>query len=162
MADQVKSPAKPVLKQTAMRANGADFLRTYHQVKVGPEITVQDVLRPGFWAHHAGVLRADDLIDILSEDGGLDMQVRVVGKGIGMVMVRPLRIWQDEARTVDGAADEADSSLSAPDGYTINFAPKQRWRVMTNNPHEVISKDHPTKAAAVAAALAHSAQANAA
>lgn len=154
--------SKPVLKATALRANGADYLRTYHQIKVGPEITVADILRPGFWAYHTNALRPDDLIDILSEDGGLDMQVRVTGKGIGMVNVRPIRIWEREDRMAVDPSEGADDDLEAPEGYTVNFAPKQRWRVMTNNPQQMISKDHMSKAEAIAAALAHSAQANAA
>lgn len=139
-----------VLPATALRANGADYLRTYHQIKVTPDITIEDILRPSFWAHHTNVLRPDDLIDILSTDGGLDVQVRVVGKGIGMVMVRPLRVW---VRDQEQAAD--DSGLEVPAGYTVSFAPAQKWRVVVNDPHMIISKDHKSRAEAVAAAVAH-------
>jgi hypothetical protein len=144
-----------VLHPTALRANGADYLRTYHQVKVGPEITLEDILKPAFWAHHTNVLRPDDLIDILSTDGGLDMQVRVIGKGIGMVMVRPLRVW---VREQEEAADESEIDL--PAGYIVNFAPKQGWRVMTSDPHMIISKDHKSREEATAIAVAHSRKAS--
>jgi hypothetical protein len=145
-----------VLYATALRANGADFQRTYHQVKVEPDVTVEDILRPGFWAHHTNVLRIDDLIDILSTDGGLDMQVRVIGKGTGMVHMRPLRIWvREEAKPA--AEDEA---AELPEGYVVNFAPKQGWRMMTKEPHMVISKDHKSRQEATLAAIAHAAKAN--
>jgi hypothetical protein len=144
-----------VLHASALRANGADFLRTYHQIKVDHETTLEDILRPGFWAHHTNVLRVDDLIDILSADGGMDVQVRVIGKGIGLVNVRPIRVWVREQE----AAVEGPVLTEVPDGYTINFAPAQRWRVMTNEPHMIISKDHQTKSDAIKAALEHAGKA---
>lgn len=158
---QVKAPARPILHAASLKPNGADYFRGYHHIQVPHTVTVADILRPGFWAHHVSNVNINDLIDIVSDDGGLDMQVRVTGKGIGMVNVRPLRIWQDEARAV--AVDEPDASdEEVPEGYSVTFAPKQRWRVMTDNPPQIISKDHPTKSAAIAAAVAHSTQANAA
>lgn len=144
-----------VLPATALRANGADYQRTYHQIKVTPDTTLEDILRPSFWAHHTKVLRPDDLIDILSQDGGLDVQVRVIGKGIGMVHVRPLRVW---VRQQEEAAEESD--LEVPDGYTVSFAPAQKWRVIINDPHMILSKDHKSRAEATAVAIAHSKKAS--
>lgn len=141
-----------VLPSTALRANGADFLRTYHQISVDPDTTLDDILRPGFWAHHTNVLRINDLIDILSIDGGLDVQVRVTGKGVGMVNVRPLRVWM---RKEEAEASGEPELTEVPEGYTVSHAPTQRWRVMTNDPHMIVSKDHLSKSDAIKAAVAH-------
>lgn len=145
-----------VLPSTALRANGADFLRTYHQISVDPDTTLDDILRPGFWAHHTNVLRVNDLIDVLSIDGGLDVQVRVTGKGVGMVNVRPLRVW---VRQQEAAAANEPELTDVPAGYTVNFAPAQRWRVMTNEPHMIVSKDHLSKSDAIKAAVEHATKA---
>ncbi|RWL14883.1 MAG: hypothetical protein EOR57_31550 [Mesorhizobium sp.] len=143
-----------VLHARALRNNGADYDRPYLQIKVDPETTLEDVLRPGFWAHHAQTLKVDSLIDILSEDGGMDVQVRVVGKGVGMVHVRPLRVWvrKEEA---DAAGEPELTDVDIPEGYTVSFAPTQRWRAMTNEPHMIISKNNMSKSDAIRAAIEH-------
>lgn len=147
-----------VLHASALRANGADYQRTYHQIKVDHETTLEDILRPGFWAHHTNVLRVDDLIDILSADGGMDVQVRVIGKGIGMVNVRPLRVW---LRQQEAAASDEPELTEVPEGYTVSFAPTQRWRAMTNDPHMIVSKDHKSRSDAIRAAIDHAQKAGA-
>lgn len=157
MADAPAKKALPVLRPTAMRGNGADYVRTYHHVVVPVETTKDDVLRPGFWAHHTAIMRPGDLIDVLSEDGGLDMQVRVVGKDIGMVHVRPLRIWEREAIKPAPASKDETADDAVPDGYKVNFAPSQKWRVMTENPHQVIQINIASKAEAIAKAKEHAA-----
>jgi len=149
-----------VLAPTAMPHGGAaDYSRTYRQAIVPPHVTADDVLRPAFWAHHVQILQKNDLVDVLSEDGGLDMQVRVMGKGIGMVHVRPIRIWQrEEAKATTPSNAVADDDV--PEGYVVSFAPRQLWRVATKNPSEIISKDHPSRDAALAAAIDHARLAN--
>jgi len=152
--------SKLVLAPTAMPHGGAaDYSRTYRQVTVTPETTIEDVLRPSFWANHVGVLQKNDLIDILSEDGGLDMQVRVTGKGIGMVHVRPIRVWSRD-EVVARPAEQLATDDEVPAGYVVSFAPKQLWRVATKNPSEIVSKDHASKSDAIAAAFEHSRLAN--
>lgn len=151
---------KKTLATTALRSNGADFVRTYHHVEVGPDVTVEDILKPAFWAHHVSTLRAGDLIDILSEDGGIDMQVRVTGKGVGYVEVRPLRVWQ-RADKAAAAEPEAVNDDDVPAGYTVNFAPRQKFRVWLKEPSEMIAKDIPTRAEAIRIAVEHAAKANA-
>lgn len=152
-----KNPVKrTVLHPTALRQNGADFIRTYHHITVPTSVTVEDVLSPRFWSHHTGLLNHGDLIDILSEDDSLDMQVRVIGKGVGMVFVRPLRVWKRED------ADEGEPEQDIPDGYAVSFAPKQKWRVILKDPDEIIFKDLPSKGVAIAKAVEHARQADAA
>lgn len=160
MADNSKSRA--VLHPTALRANGADYLRTYHQISVAHDVTLEDVLRPGFYANHVDKLRVNDLIDILADDGGMDVQVRVTGKGTGMVQVRPLRVWlrEDRASAPVDPDETAASDDEVPEGYVVNFAPKQKWRVMTRDPHAIIHKDVASKAEAIDLAVKHSAMAN--
>ncbi len=123
-----------------------------------PDVLLDDVLRPSFWAHHVDKFREDDLVDVISMDRAFDVQLRVVGKGVGYVNMDPLRVKQrHEVR----AANETAEEIAAPDGYSVNFAPKQGWRVMTKEPHLIISKDHKSRAEAVNAAVAHAAKANA-
>lgn len=147
------------LPATAM-TRSADFARTYHHVVVDPLATLTDILRPSFWAHHTQRLRANDMIDVLSSDGGLDISLRVVSVGIGMVEIRPLRIWvRDEAKPATN--DELVEIPDVPDGYKVNHAPKTGWRVLTEDPALEISRNHKSRLEATMAAIAHAAKANA-
>ena len=151
--------SKLVLAPTAMPHGGAaDYSRTYRQVIVPAEASVDDIMRPGFWANHVALLQKNDLIDILSEDGGIDMQVRVTGKGIGMVHLRVIRAWVRESDVK--TAPELVADAEVPENYVVSFAPRQLWRVATKNPSEIISKDHPSKSEAIAAAFTHARLAN--
>jgi hypothetical protein len=145
-----------VLAASAFRSGGnADYVRTYHHVTVPHDTTVDDILRPSFWAHHTGALKKNDLLDILSEDGGVDMQARVTDKGTGMVMLRPLRIWvRNEPKHVENKDDAPADDL--PENYLVTFAPKQLWRVIIKDPHAIVSTNHLSKDAAIAAAFVHS------
>lgn len=151
-----------VLSASAI-SNGAraDYARPYFHVTVPTGTAPEDVLRPGFWAHHANQLPINTLIDILSEDSGLDMQVRVIGRGIGMVHMRPLRIWVRE-ETAQAKQEEGgdDDDAGVPEGYTVNFAPRHSWRVIRDEPHAIISTGHKSRAEAVEAAVSHHRAAN--
>lgn len=142
------------LSPTAM-TRAADYVRTAHHVVVPVDVTMEDVTRPSFWAHHTGRLGKNDIVDVLSEDGSFDMQLRVVDKGVGFVEMRVLREWQRE-----GAEEDAGLSLpDAPDGYIVNHAPKTGWRVLTKDPHLEISRNHKSKLEAIEAAIVHAAKA---
>lgn len=152
-----------LLPSTALRSNGADFVRTYHHVTVDPEVSIEDLMRPGFWAHHTNSVRVNDLVDVLAADGSLDCQFRVVGMGIGFIKLRPRIVWQSEDRkaekpTAAAKNDDADTPLpDLPDGYVVNHTPKTKWRVFTKEPHAEVSRDHASKRAAYEAAIAHAA-----
>lgn len=148
---------------TAFRRSGnADFARTYHHVTVPHDVTLDDIMRPGFWAHHATTLRKNDILDILTEDDSLDVQVRVTGVGIGMVFMRLLR--DDPRRLVERPAPEQGRNIvtddDVPEGYLVNFAPKHGHRVIFKETGMIISKDHKSRADALAKAIEHNAAAN--
>lgn len=151
---------RPVLRSGAFRQNGADYVRTYHHIVVPVDHTVDDILRPGYWAHHPDKFRVFDLVDVLTEDGNIDMQLRVVRKSVGMVVMRPVRIWQadEKPKTEPAPADEPD--MEVPEGYEVNHVPAHKWRVMTKNPSQIVSKGHGSKNEAIRAAVAHFNQAN--
>lgn len=146
------------LPSTAM-TRAADYARTYHHVNVDPSATLEDILRPGFWAHHVGRLKVGDLVDVLTTDGGIDIQLRVIESGIGFVSMRPLRIWvREEADT--GPQTPVEALGDVPDGYIVNHTPKTSWRVLTKEPSAEVSRGHKSKAEATNAAIAHAAKAN--
>lgn len=147
------------LHATAM-TRAADYSRTYHHVVVPHDVTIEDLTRPNYWAHHTARLTKGDLVDVLSEDDGLDVQLRVTGKGTGYVEMRVVRSWHREAPATEEADEAVDVSLTPPDGYIVNHAPKTGWRVLTKEPHLEVSRNHTSKLHAIQAALEHAAKAN--
>lgn len=148
------------LPATALGSRSADFNRTIYHLDVDPSVSIDDLLRPNFWAHHAANLKRGDVIDVLTLDGSYDVTLRVTGSAIGMVAMRPLRIWQRDEPVE--AAKEPEDEIPAPEGYKVSFAPKTLWRVMTEEPVMEISRDHKSRADATRAAIAHATKANAA
>lgn len=148
------------LPATALGSRSADYNRTAYHIEVDPSVSIADLLRPNFWAHHAANLRKGDLLDVLAADGGYDVTLRVTGTGIGMVEMRPLRVWVRDEQIAAPKQEEAEE-LPVPEGYKVSFAPKTLWRVMTEEPVMEISRGHQSKAVATRAANAHAAKANA-
>lgn len=147
------------LPATALGSRSADFNRTVYHLEVDPSVSIEDLLRPNFWAHHATNLRRGDMLDVLSADGAYDVTLRVTGTGIGMVELRPLRVWvRDEPIT---APVHDAEELPVPAGYKVSFAPKTLWRVMTDEPVMEISRDHKSRSDATRSAIDHAAKANA-
>lgn len=140
------------------RVDNADFSRTYRHVVVPQGTALDDILRPGFWAHHATRLNVDDIIDIVSEDRALDVQVRVRSIGPAMAEMAFRYGRADAPATVAKIEEEA---AEAPEGYKVSFAPRHGWRVLMDGFAEPITKNHASKMEAVNSARAHYQKSNA-
>lgn len=142
------------LHPTKMR-HPADYLRTIHMVVVDPTDTIEDVLTPAFWAHHAERVRINDVVDVISDT--FDLQLRVIGKGVGFVEMRVLRKWESDAPAAKLTADEiAAIEATIPDGYHIDHTPKTGWRAKLTNSGAEISRNHKSKVEAIQSAIVHS------
>jgi hypothetical protein len=145
------------LHPTKMR-NAAEYVRTQHHIVVDPDHSMEDVTRPGYWAHHVDRLRIHDLIDVIGE--GFDATLRVTGKGNGFVETRVLRKWEDEAPVAKMTDEErATIEASIPDGYVIDHTPKTLWRARLKDGGAEISRNHKTKVDAIKSAIVHAGRA---
>lgn len=134
--------------------NTAEYDRNTFFVSVGPDVSMEDVLTPRFWAHHVAKLKVNTKIEVVAEDGSFDLELRVVKTGVGYVHVRVLREWK---RVSAPAAEQVPdvSETDIPEGYIVNHAPKTKWRFLTEEPKLEIARDFATKEHAIAAAIAH-------
>lgn len=159
MEDQEVKTEKHIkrLAPTAMRSNGADYVRSTHHVVVPPDYTLEDILTPRFWSHHFNALNVFDLVDVVASDFSLDVTLRVVEKGVGFVTMLPLRVYQrEQAKGADKSVKTAkESELEPPEGYVVNHAPKTGWRFFTTNPHQEIARGFKSKHEATLAAIEH-------
>lgn len=153
---------RKVLAATAF-SHTAEYDAPHFHVRVDNDVTLEDILRPAFWAHHAGKLRPFNVIDIVRENMSLDVQVRVTEIGVGFVAVRVLRAWEDEsiaaARAATlAAAETIGADVELPAEYKITHS--KGSFVLTYIPTDTrIGNGYKTRAGAVAAARDHAGKA---
>ena len=146
--------AQKKLHATAMRGNGADYLRTYHHLAVTPDVSLKDLLTPAFWGFHTDKFRLADLIDVVCLDTGLDVQLRVVETGVGFVRMRLLR--GDAVSVMESEEPKADADPVEVPGYKITHSPRTRWRVMLSDGMAEVARNLQSRDEAVKVALEHS------
>ena len=111
----------------------ADHARRNFHISVPNDTLVADVLKPHFWINAAPQVAKDTLIDVVSEDGLLDMTVRVDRVVDGMVFVHPRIIYEDKERrapilaalATEPGKDTASpvAQPDPPEGYKIGWNP---------------------------------------
>lgn len=144
----------------------ADYSRSYRHIDVDNDVTLDDLLTPGFWAHHAAALQAKDLLDVLSYDMELDVQLRVIESGVGFVMMRLCAERHKRGKAVEPTVETEEDTAPLPDlprNYKVGFSPgSKRWYVQTTltKPAQTVSTDHLTKREAIEEAIAHAAKVN--
>lgn len=107
------------LLQASALHHTADFVRGYYHAEVDNDVTLADIIRPAFWAHHTAKLRKHSIVDLIRADGSLDVQVRVTEVGVGYAKVRVLRQWEDEDVVAERQALEA--AVAQDDGGAIQL-----------------------------------------
>lgn len=138
---------------------------------VPDDTLIEDVLKPVYWVHVMGRLKPGALVDILSRDGSLDMQVRVLAIQNGNVMVRPRIIVQAEGRAervmamraetqsqggLDGFELQAEIRAITPDGYKVGYNPgKKNWYVQLKADGSKLYSDIMSREKALELAIAH-------
>jgi hypothetical protein len=143
----------------------ADYARDSYHVEVDNDVTLDDILRPAFWAHHISKLRKNALIDVVRADGSLDVQLRVVEVGIGYAKMRARFVWEDgevaAARQAVDDAVEAHNSIdvAVPSEYKIGHNVKTGFSVTLVSTGAVVAKGLKLRGEAVAAAKAHATKA---
>lgn len=122
------------LPATALR-HLADYSRSHYFVHVPYGVTVDDIMRPAFWAHHANKLKALDVVEVVAEDGSFDLELRVLDAQVGYVKMRLLRAWADEAQARVTAArvaedDERERKALKERFPCVRYTKLQRWHVI--------------------------------
>lgn len=137
----------------------AEFARAYWHLTVPNDVTLDDLLRPAFWQHYPNTLKAPALVDVMSEDQELDVQLRVLGSDVGMVHVRLRAAFNLRDGETETEAPAEVETPDVPDGYKIGFSPNGGgyWAQLTLAPgqKEMVSTGNTTKLEAIEAAIEH-------
>lgn len=145
----------------------ADYDRGSYHVVLPRHVLTEDILKPAFWANHVRRLRFGDLVDVVTEDGQLDIQLRVLSVEPGMVHMRLRFGFESESRKADlaaaaaatQAAEQLAEQMVSPDGYKCGFTKANGYYVQLKATGEVLAKSLPDMRSAKAYANAHAAKA---
>lgn len=117
----------------------ADHYRSHYGVVAEDGVSLDDLLRPEYWAHVATKLRKFDIIEVLPEDGSFFVELIVLQVGIGYAKVMLLR----------EVGLEADEVLPDADGVIVKWkGPHRKWAVIRTTDGQILRDGHEDKAAA--------------
>lgn len=141
------------------------FEWSHYSVTVPNGTTLNELLTPGYWAHHADRFKPRDLVEVLSEDTELDVQLRVIDTGVGYVAMRLCLKRHDYGKGKPAVTVETDEDKSplpdVPEGYKIGWNVGSRTYYAQSNlvrPPEIVSEGHTSKREAIEAAIEHKAK----
>lgn len=144
---------------------GAEYKRQSWHVVVPNDTLLTDILKPAFWVNVAPSCKPHALIDVMTPDGTLDVQLRVVKIVAGVMVVRPRFIWEDkEARahlySKQGAASVDDAGVVSeqpvPAGYKVGWNPGKKLHYVQLKATGVkLKEDFATRPEAIGYAIAH-------
>lgn len=102
---------------------------------------VEDMLKPEYWAHISGRMRAGDRIVAVPNDRSYFVEFFVLAASKNWAKVVLMR----ECTIIE---DSEDSPAEKEDEFAIGFAGAHKWRVTQGD--EILSKDHDDKESAEA------------
>lgn len=122
----------------------AAFVRSHYAVTVDNDVTLADVMTPGFWRDHSGAMRVGAVIEVRRQDETLDLTARVVSVTAGMVKLRAMFPPHNDERNIKAgrkaAAKDAEDDGSThslddeggeiPVGYKVKFSPATGYFVL--------------------------------
>lgn len=118
---------------------------------INPGTTIEDVLRPNFWAHNTTRAGVGDEIKVFAPDGTFYMHLVVLSKTVSTLSVRPLMGW---APSEDEAKEAETNEAGAADLYEIKWGGnKDRFRIIDKATMNVVEAGFGSKADAAARAV---------
>jgi hypothetical protein len=173
MIDSSPAPAAALATQKrppSLKPNGlkrADLERGNFIAIVPSDTRFEDVMRPNFWQHVIPSLSGGPTprpfcrVEVVREDGTMDLELRVISTGPGMAVMRCLRRFEDN-RDLDighapAGADEVVSDLVMPEGYKWGYIPRgeNMGHLVRLPTGDVLAQKLTSKRAAIERAIAH-------
>ena len=114
----------------------AAYVRSHFAVTVDNDVSLEEVMTPGFWRDHAGAMRVGTIVEVRRADESLDLTARVINVAPGMVRLRPMFPPHNDEKNLKAgrkaAAKEAETEETAdvPEGYKVKFSPATGYFVL--------------------------------
>ena len=122
-----------------------EYISTRHDALVAQGVTVEDLLNPAYWAHHAVKLRPMDEIRARAEDGTWMAYLVVLASD--RTWARCQLLSKHNLGTADVALTQAnEAEVKRQKGlYTISFSGPEKYRVIRKADKNVMSSGHEQK-----------------
>lgn len=133
------------MKLIGPRFKPAEYCRTVYQATPEPGTTLEDLLKPGFWAHVAAKLRKGDRIEVVIEDGTYfaELYVKHANKIEAHVhLMREVQLAKSQTKD-----EELDLAKLFPD-HSIRFA-AGKWRILRKEDKAILKEELKSKAEAI-------------
>lgn len=129
----------------ATRLQRAEHYFSHYAVALQGADTLEDALKPEFWAHVATKLRRGDMIRLMPEDDSFYAEALVQATGTGFAKVKLIHhVPLDE----DGAAEDDDAPV-----YVKWSGPHSKFRIIRRSDGHVLKEGIADKAAALRESL---------
>lgn len=147
MSTQAKKKHVPPLAPRGLTMQ-AEYARRHAHVKVPHGIALEEVMAPSWWQHHVAMLKVNDRLEVVAEDGSFWVELGVVDKGIGFIKMRLL--WKAPEYQENKSVDQAHLQ-----GVFVKWGGRAKWRILKDTPKgpEVVRTGFHTKEDAQKAAL---------
>ncbi len=127
------------------RLQRAEHYFTLYGVALQGSDTLEDALKPEYWAHVASKLRRGDMIRLMPEDDSFYAEALVLATGIGFAKVELIHHLQlDESEIIE----DEDGPV-----YVKWGGPHAKWRIIRRSDGHVLKEGIPDKAAALRESL---------
>ncbi len=149
MTEVVKESPKAEVKERDIQINPArcklrEYANNDHVVTVEPGTTIEDVLRPQFWAHYAQNFRPYDEVTVRTDDGIWYAKLLILSSG---------RTWAKAKLLSNVNLTTADVDLTDNaefDGYEIKWrGPHCKFSVIQKSDHSVLQEGFDKKTEAI-------------
>ena len=94
----------------------ADFKRAVYFIQIPKRFAWEAVLVPEFW-RNITMLKTNDLLELVAEDGSWDALARVVAADKGFAVLKVLNLWKAPVEAVQGEAGTVGFILGK--GWTL-------------------------------------------
>jgi hypothetical protein len=129
----------------------AEVARTLRFLPVLPGTTREMVLEADFWVHLGSVLKVDDRIEVVAQDGSFDLDLRVVAvdpRGF-WAQTRVLREWPPKGEA-QPKAEAQPKTWPDSEGYRVEWGGQtHKWRII-DRAGQIVGKQAASEADAIA------------
>lgn len=138
--NQFAKPIQRAVRLNAAHLHPAEHFRTVRFARVDNNVTIEDILKPLFWTHCSGTIKAGDRVEIMPQDGSWYAEFMVMATGTTWSRVVLLQKFE---------LDKAPPSPLQLADYDISYgSPTTKHRVLDKATRQVIKDGFETKEAA--------------
>jgi hypothetical protein len=147
--DKQEGRTARAIKLPPARMRLAEFVRSVHAITPEVGVTREDFKRPDFWGNVSNMLKPNDRIEVVAQDGEFFAEFLVVSCGKQFAKVVELRYVELAEHMPEDNEERFDVNSLAAGDYEIKYGNNEdKFRVIRKSDKEILHKGSATKAEA--------------